>query len=80
MKARSQKFIEFNVSDILLDTSEKVEPVIDLVTTIGKMVLYYCKINNMLMINCLCYNESKIFKKMFAYKIKNVLQLIWSYD
>ncbi len=46
MQARSQTFIEFNVSDILLGTPENVELVIDLLITIGKMLLYYCKVNN----------------------------------
>ncbi len=41
MQARSQILMEFNVSDILQCTSETV-----LMISIGKMLLYYCKVNN----------------------------------
>ncbi len=46
MQARSQTFFEFNVSDMLLGTHENVEPGIEIMVTIDKMLLYYCKVNN----------------------------------
>ncbi len=45
MQARYQSHIEFNVSDILFRHTWK-SGTLDLMITIGKMLLYYCKVNS----------------------------------
>lgn len=46
IKLNSDTEINFSPAEILLGTPQEIEPVVDMVFTIGKMVIYYCKMNN----------------------------------